>query len=108
MLQTVFLVCYYLVFEEFFILSTIRNFLIWIAINILHVLCKIYWLDDEKTLGYIKYGINFLKVVNIAMWLVISLGEGTTVANTDFNLGYNCRVIDWTVLSGILLIVITT
>lgn len=46
MWQTLLLALYYLLFEEFVILATIRNFLIWIAINILHVMCKIYWLND--------------------------------------------------------------
>jgi hypothetical protein len=37
------------------------------------------------------------------MWFVISLGDGTSLVNTDYNLGYNCQIIDWMVLSGILL-----
>lgn len=41
------------------------------------------------------------------MWFMISLGEGSKLVNTDFNLGYNCRILDWTFLSGMLLIIIT-
>ena len=74
MWQTLLLSLYYLLFEEFVILATIRNFLIWIAINILHVMCKIYWINDDKILEKIKYAINGLKVINILMWFVISLG----------------------------------
>jgi len=74
MWQTLLLSLYYFLFEEFVILATIRNFLIWIAINILHVMCKIYWLNDERTLQKIKYGINALKILNILSWFVFSLG----------------------------------
>lgn len=55
----------------------------------------------------IKYGINALKIVNILMWFIISLGNGSSVVNTDFNLGYNCRLIDWIILSGVLLTIVT-
>lgn len=55
----------------------------------------------------IKYAINTLKTVNILSWFVFSLGEGSAVFNTDFNLGYNCRLVGWTILSGFLLIVVT-
>jgi hypothetical protein len=44
---------------------------------------------------------------NILMWIIISLGNGSSVVNTDFNLGYNCRLIDWMILSGVLLAVVT-
>lgn len=39
------------------------------------------------------------------MWFVIAVGDGSKLSNTNFNLGYNCRLIDWTVLSGTLLII---
>jgi len=80
--------------------------LIWIAINILHVMCKIYWINEDKTLQKIKYGINTLKIINILTWFVFSLGEGSAIQNNDFNLGYNCRLVGWTVLSGFLLVVV--
>jgi hypothetical protein len=35
------------------------------------------------------------------------VGHGSSITNTNFNLGYNCRLIDWTLLSGILLIITT-
>ena len=82
MWQTLLLSLYYLLFEEFVILATIRNFLIWIAINILHVMCKIYWINDERMLQKIKYGINALKILNILSWFVFSLGEGSAILNT--------------------------
>ena len=43
MWQTLMLGVYYLVFEEFFMLATIRNFLIWISINVLHIFSLLYW-----------------------------------------------------------------
>lgn len=107
MWQTLLLFVYYFIFQEFIILATIRNFLIWIAINTFHVLCKIYWLKDQETLQKIKYGVNALKIVNIIMWFVIALGDGSSVVNTDFNLGYNCRLIDWVIMSGVLLTIVT-
>lgn len=79
MWQTLLLSLYYFLFEEFVILATIRNFLIWIAINILHVMCKIYWINEERVLQKIKYGINILKVINILTWFVFSLGEGSAI-----------------------------
>ena len=33
---------------------------------------------------------NVLQVVNFALWLLISLGEGSSIKNTDYILGYNC------------------
>ena len=38
---------------------------------------------------------------------MFSLGEGSAVTNNDFNLGYNCRLVGWTGLSGFLLIVVS-
>lgn len=42
------------------------------------------------------------------MWFVIAVGHGSSIENTNFNLGYNCRLIDWTVLSGTLLVITAT
>lgn len=36
---------------------------------------------------------------------MISVGHGSQIINTNFNLGYNCRLLDWTFLSGVLLII---
>lgn len=44
--QTLILTLYYFLFEEFFILATIRNLLIWISINVLDVFLRIHYLDD--------------------------------------------------------------
>lgn len=41
------------------------------------------------------------------MWFIISLGDGSALVNTDFNLGYNCRLIDWMILSGVFLSIVT-
>ena len=46
MAQTLALTLYYFLFQEFFILATIRNLLIWISINVLDVLLRIYYLED--------------------------------------------------------------
>ena len=47
MCQTAILTLYFFLFEEFFILATIRNLLIWISINVLELLCKIYWIKSD-------------------------------------------------------------
>ncbi len=44
-----------------------------------------------------------MHVLNFLMWFMISLGDGSSLENTDFNLGYNCMVNDWMIMSGILL-----
>lgn len=105
MAQTLILTFYYFLFEEFFILATIRNLLIWISINVLEVLCRIHWLDDSTTLNKIKMGIYGLKIINFLMWFIIAVGDGSELVNTGFNLGYNCHLIDWVILSGVLLMV---
>jgi hypothetical protein len=53
----------------------------------------------------ISFAINALKIINFLMWFVIAVGDGSELSNTNFNLGYNCRLVDWTVLSGTLLII---
>ena len=47
MWQTLMLAVYYLIFEEFFMLATIRNFLIWIGINVLHIFCLLFWHEER-------------------------------------------------------------
>lgn len=105
MAQTLILTLYYFLFEEFFVLASIRNLLVWISINVLDVLFRIHWLEDEVSLRKAKWLINFMKVFNFLMWFVIAVGDGSEIVNTSFNLGYNCLIIDWVVLSGILLII---
>lgn len=105
MIQTFALTMYYFLFEEFFVLATIRNLLIWISINVLDLLCKIYWINSEETCRKVSFGINGLKILNFLTWFVIAVGHGSQLVNTNFNLGYNCRLMDWTFLSGILLII---
>jgi hypothetical protein len=46
-----------------------------------------------------------MHVLNFLMWFMISLGDGSSLENTDFNLGYNCMINDWMIMSGILLVV---
>ena len=43
-------------------------------------------------------------IINFIFWFVIAVGDGSAIVNTNFNLGYNCRLIDWIVLSGFLLV----
>lgn len=107
MSQTLILTLYYFLFEEFFILATIRNLLIWISINLLEVLLRIYYLDDSESHKKAKLAINVMKVVNFLTWFVIAVGDGSEIINTSFNLGYNCLIIDWVVLSSLLLIITT-
>lgn len=35
---------------------------------------------------------------------MIAVGHGSEIVNTHFNLGYNCRIMDWVILSAILMI----
>jgi len=83
-------------------LATIRNFLIWISINVLHIFCLLYWTDtDSRKIA--QYGMYVLQIINFCMWFSISLGDGSSLTNTDFNLGYNCMIRDWMAMSGTLL-----
>jgi hypothetical protein len=52
-----------------------------------------------------SYGITIAKVSNFLLWFFISLGDGSALVNTDFNLGYNCLISDWMLMSGILLVI---
>jgi hypothetical protein len=102
MFQTFLCSLYYLLFEEFFMLATIRNLLIWISINVLNIFCILNW-EEKSIQGYAQWAMYALQIVNFMMWFVISLGDGSSLENTDFNLGYNCMINDWILMSGILL-----
>jgi hypothetical protein len=103
MLQTALLAVYYLFFEEFFMLATIRNLLLWIGINVLQILCLLNW-DDKVSVRRGEVLAGVLQTVNFLLWFFISLGDGSSLVNTDFNLGYNCMIRDWMVMSGLLLV----
>ena len=85
-------------------LATIRNFLIWISINVLHMFCILNW-EDKNIQKYIQIAVYILQGINFVLWFMISLGDGSSLENTDFNLGYNCMVSDWMLMSGILLVI---
>lgn len=104
MAQTFILTLYYFLFQEFFILATIRNLLIWISINVLDVMLRIYYVEDEATLDKAKIGIKCLKIVNFLTWFAFAIMDGSEIVNTSFNLGYNCLILDWVILSSILFI----
>jgi hypothetical protein len=59
-------------------LATIRNFLIWISINVLHIFSLLYW-DKDSALPWINRGMLALQVINFAMWFFIALGEGSSL-----------------------------
>lgn len=44
--QIVLLAVYYLLFEEFFLLATIRNLLVWTNLTILAILCQIQYSNN--------------------------------------------------------------
>lgn len=44
--QIVLLAVYYLLFEEFFLLATIRNLLVWTDLTILAILCQIHFSNN--------------------------------------------------------------
>lgn len=105
MTQTGLTTLYFLLFEEFFMLATVRNFLIWISINMLEGYIHLNYGNEE---GKMKIGsviVNALKLANFLLWFFISLGDGSSLINTDFNLGYNCKIPDWMFLSGLLVII---
>lgn len=70
---TLMLSVYYLLFEEFFMLASIRNFLIWISINVLHIFCLLFWQQERNQL-WINRGMYLLQGINLLLWLFISLG----------------------------------
>ena len=95
---------YYFLFEEFFLLGTIRNLMIWTDILILANMCKIYLvnaLDQERA----SWGIQLLRMINFLMWFYVVVVEGTTLTNSNFKLGYNCLIPDWIILSGYMVLV---
>lgn len=77
MVQTALCSLYYLIFEEFFMLATIRNLLIWISINVLYIFCKLNW--SEGSDHYISMGMYALQGVNFMLWFIISFGEGSSL-----------------------------
>jgi hypothetical protein len=105
MIQTLLLSCYYFLFEEFFVLATIRNFLIWIAINVFDLFSRIYCIEDPVTQAKFSKLVYFLSFLNFLSWFVIAVGDGSSIVNSNFNLGYNCRILDWVLLSCFLLAV---
>lgn len=76
--QTILCSLYYLIFEEFFMLATIRNLLIWISINVFHIFCIMNY-PDTSTQTYIQWGVYLLQGVNFIMWFMISLGDGSSL-----------------------------
>lgn len=85
-------------------LATIRNLLIWISSEVLHIFCFLYF-EKEQERKLATYAIYLMHVLNFFLWFVISLGDGSSLENTDFNLGYNCMINDWMIMSGVLLVV---
>lgn len=102
LMQIVLLAFYYLLFEEFFMLATIRNLLVWTDVVILQILCEIHFASNKIMLRRVGWGIGLLRVGNFVMWFFIAVVDGTTVENTSFNVGYNCLSPDWIILSGYL------
>jgi len=54
---------------------------------------------------WIGRGLFCLQFVNLLLWLFVSLGEGSSLENADFVMGYNCEVVDWMLMSGILMVI---
>lgn len=98
--QVLLLAIYYLLFEEFFLLATIRNLLLWTDLLILSNLCQIHFARQPTALERCNLVITLLRGANFVLWIYIAVVEGTTITNTTFNVGYNCLIPDWMVLSG--------
>lgn len=58
-------------------LATIRNLLIWISINVLYVLSLIHFGSGKPV--YLDKGMYVLQAVNFALWLLVALGEGSSL-----------------------------
>jgi hypothetical protein len=61
--------------------------------------------EDVNIQNYAQWAVYGLQIVNFMLWFAISLGDGSSLENTDFNLGYNCMINDWMIMSGILLVI---
>jgi hypothetical protein len=78
MFQTLLVSLYYLVFEEFFMLATIRNLLIWISIEVLSIFFALYFENNEWK-QYANYCIYVMQFINFMLWFLISLGDGSSL-----------------------------
>lgn len=105
LMQIVLLAIYYLLFEEFFMLATIRNLLVWTDVVILSILCQIHFAGNRQALERAGWGIHLLRIGNFGLWFYIAVVDGTTITNTSFNVGYNCLIPDWMIVSGYLFFV---
>jgi|JI6StandDraft_1071083.scaffolds.fasta_scaffold20969_7 hypothetical protein len=103
--QILLLAIYYLLFEEFFLLATIRNLILWTDLIILSNLCQIHFVRQPVALTRCKYAISVMQATNFVLWFYIAVVDGTTLTNTSFNVGYNCLIPDWIILSGAMLLV---
>jgi hypothetical protein len=78
MFQTLLVSLYYLVFEEFFMLATIRNLLIWISIEVLSIFFALYF-ENNAWKQYANYCIYVMQFINFMLWFLISLGDGSSL-----------------------------
>lgn len=78
--------------------------MIWTNILILSNMCKIF-LTSSLDVVRADWGIKILRFGNFLLWFYVVVVDGTTIENTTFNVGYNCLIPDWIVLSGYLLLV---
>ena len=69
---------YYLLFEEFFLLGTIRNLMIWTNILILSNMCKIF-LTNSLDAVRADWGVQILRFGNFLMWFYVVVVDGTTI-----------------------------
>lgn len=103
--QVLLLAIYYLLFEEFFLLATIRNLLLWTDLLILSNLCQIHFAKQQVAAERCSLLITLMRGANFVLWIYIAVVDGTTITNTSFNVGYNCLIPDWIVLSGAMFLV---
>jgi hypothetical protein len=93
------LAAYYLLFEEFFMLATVRSLMIWASLCLLEAFSLLYY-TDNYTRTLLEWGVAALRGCNFLLWFYVAVVHGTTLENKDFNVGYNCLLSDWMFLSA--------
>jgi len=77
--QVLLLAIYYLLFEEFFLLATIRNLLLWTDLLILSNMCQIHFARQPVAIERCNLAITLMRGVNFVLWIYIAVIDGTTI-----------------------------
>jgi hypothetical protein len=82
-------------------LATVRNLLIWLSICLCEYFSNRYYASQQDTRARLGWLCLFMRAINFGAWFYVAVVEGTTIANKNFNVGYNCLIPDWMLLSGL-------